>query len=104
MKIVPSTRKISTIEGTMPHSTLLHSAQPRCVRASGGSGGTQSGRISATPAVKSRKMPTCSIEGPKAPLYMSPTERPNWSASTMSTSDGGITCVMVPDAAITPVA
>ena len=28
MKIVPSTRKISTTEGIMPHSTRLHSAQP----------------------------------------------------------------------------
>ena len=27
-----------------------------------------------------------------------------WSASTMSTSDGGMTCVIVPEAAITPVA
>ena len=41
--------------------------------------------------------------GPIAPLYMSPTERPSWSASTISTSEGGISWVMVPDAAITPV-
>ena len=39
-KIVPSTRKISTTDGTMPHSTRFHSAQPRSVRASCGSGGT----------------------------------------------------------------
>jgi hypothetical protein len=44
------------------------------------------------------------MEGPIAPLYMSPTERPSWSASTTRTSDGGITCVMVPEAAMTPVA
>ena len=42
--------------------------------------------------------------GPIAPRYMSPTETPSWSASTISTSEGGITWVMVPDAAITPVA
>ena len=40
--------------------------------------------------------------GPIAPAYMSPTERPSWSASTTSTSDGGISCVIVPEAAITP--
>ena len=33
---------------------------------------------------------------------MSPTERPSWSASTTSTSDGGISWVMVPEAAMTP--
>jgi hypothetical protein len=42
--------------------------------------------------------------GPDCARYMSPTERPSWSASTTSTSDGGISCVMVPEAAITPVA
>ena len=34
---------------------------------------------------------------------MSPTETPSWSARMISTSDGGITWVMVPEAAITPV-
>ena len=33
---------------------------------------------------------------------MSPTERPNWSAITISTSDGGMICASVPEAAITP--
>ena len=33
-----------------------------------------------------------------------PTERPSWSASTIRTSDGGTSCVIVPDAASTPVA
>ena len=42
--------------------------------------------------------------GPMAPAYMSPTLLPSWSPSTISTSDGGISCVMVPDAAMTPVA
>ena len=43
MKMVPSTRKISTSDGTMPQSTLEISAQPRSVRASSGSGGTLCG-------------------------------------------------------------
>ena len=30
---------------------------------------------------------------------MSPTERPSWSASTISTSDGGMACASVPDSA-----
>jgi hypothetical protein len=42
--------------------------------------------------------------GPMAPAYMSPTERPSWSPSTISTKEGGISWVMVPEAAITPVA
>jgi len=41
--------------------------------------------------------------GPIAPAYMSPTERPSWSASTTSTSEGGMSWVMVPDAAMTPI-
>ncbi len=52
MKIVPSTRKISTIDGTMPQSTRFHSAQPRNVRASIGSGGTSFGRNSDTIRMK----------------------------------------------------
>ena len=35
-----------------------------------------------------------------APSYMSPTERPSWSASTISTSDGGMICASVPEAAM----
>ena len=49
-------------------------------------------------------MPTCSIDGPIAARYMSPTERPSWSARMTSTSDGGISWVIVPEAAMTPVA
>ena len=47
---------------------------------------------------------TCTMLGPIAPRYMSPTDRPSWSASTTSTSAGGISWVMVPEAAMTPVA
>ena len=45
---------------------------------------------------------TWMMQGPIAPAYMSPTERPSWSASTISTSDGGMSWVMVPEAAMTP--
>ena len=38
-----------------------------------------------------------------APAYMSPTERPSWSASTIRTSEGGMSWVIVPDAAMTPI-
>ena len=40
--------------------------------------------------------------GPMAPAYMSPTDFPSTSASTTSTSEGGMSWVMVPEAAITP--
>ena len=40
----------------------------------------------------------------KAPWYMSPTERPSWSAITISTRLGGMICANVPDAAMTPAA
>ena len=35
---------------------------------------------------------------------MSPTEAPSWSASTISTIDGGTICASVPEAVITPLA
>ena len=40
----------------------------------------------------------------KAPSYMSPTERPSWSAMTIRTSEGGMIWASVPEAAMTPVA
>ena len=48
--------------------------------------------------------PAPALLGPIAPAYMSPTERPSWSARTTSTSEGGMSWVIVPEAAITPVA
>ena len=42
------------------------------------------------------------MPGMNAPAYMSPTERPSWSAMMISTSDGGMICASVPDAAIVP--
>lgn len=79
------------------------SAQPRSVRASAGRAGTRCGETIDTPRMKSVKKASCRTDGPIAPRYMSPTETPSWSASTIRTSEGGITCVIVPDAAITPV-
>ena len=46
MKIVPSTRKISAIEGTMPISTFRTRAAFSSPRISGGRGGMSWGRIS----------------------------------------------------------
>ena len=46
--------------------------------------------------------PISAKPGMKAPLYMSPTLLPIWSASTISTRDGGMICANVPEAAITP--
>ena len=102
--MVPRTRKISTMEGIMPHNTRLTSFHPIGSRACSGIGGIECGRMIAMMTMNSRKIATCRIDGPMAPRYMSPTERPSWSARMISTSDGGISCVMVPDAAMTPVA
>ena len=44
------------------------------------------------------------MPGMKAPSYMSPTDLPSWSAITISTSEGGMICASVPEAAMTPVA
>ena len=44
------------------------------------------------------------MPGMNAASYMSPTERPSWSAITISTSDGGMIWANVPEAAITPMA
>ncbi|MGY3648626.1 hypothetical protein ACVWW2_003917 [Bradyrhizobium sp. LM4.3] len=40
----------------------------------------------------------------KAPSYMSPTDLPSWSAITIRTSEGGMICASVPEAAMMPVA
>ncbi len=76
----------------------------RKVRASSGSAGAEAGLISVISSTYSMYRPVSTMPGTNAPLYMSPTERPSWSASTISTSDGGMICASVPDAAITPVA
>ena len=55
-----------------------------------------------TIATQAQNSPIWIRLGPIAPAYMSPTERPSTSASTTRTSDGGMSCVMVPDAAMTP--
>ena len=103
MKMVPRTRKISTSEGTIPQATFDHRAMPLRVRAAGGNAGTRCGWKIETSNMKPENRSTCAIEGPMAPRYMSPTGTPSWKARTMSTNDGGMTCVMVPEAAITPV-
>ena len=86
----------------MPRRHFFHSGQPCSVRASIGSAGTSCGRTTLTMATQMQNSAIWMMLGPIAPAYMSPTERPSWSASTTSTSDGGMSCVMVPEAAITP--
>ncbi len=102
--MVPSTKKMSTMEGIMPASTRNTSARLSSPRASGGKAGRSLGRTIDISRMKSMKIATCRIDGPIAPRYMSPTDLPSWSARTISTSAGGMTCVIVPEAAITPVA
>ena len=103
MKIVPSTRKISPSDGIMPRRHFFSSAQPRSVRASSGSAGTSFGQMMLMIKTQMQNRAIWIRLGPIAPAYMSPTERPSTSASTTSTSDGGMSCVMVPDAAMTPI-
>jgi hypothetical protein len=74
------------------------------MRASAGSAGTAAGLTKATMTMNRMYSATSSRPGISAPAYMSPTERPIWSASTISTSDGGIACASVPDAVMVPVA
>ena len=74
------------------------------MRASGGRAGTQPGRTTARMMMNRANRPTSSRPGTMAPAYMSPTERPNWSAMTISTSEGGMIWASVPEAVMTPVA
>ncbi len=62
------------------------------------------GRTKVTSITKAKYSPTVISPGARAPAYRSPTERPNWSAMTISTSDGGMACANVPDAVMAPVA
>ena len=74
----------------------------RIVRASSGSAGTHSGLTNDVSRMKPAYSPASTMPGMKAPAYMSPTDRPSWSAMMMSTSEGGMICASVPDAAIVP--
>ena len=74
------------------------------MRASLGSAGIQSGLMMATAKINNKYKPTSIKPGYKAPWYISPTERPNWSASTINTKDGGKACAKVPEALMVPVA
>ena len=72
--------------------------------ASGGKAGAILGLKMATNTTKPIYKPTNNKPGTKAPEYISPTERPNWSAKTINTKEGGIACASVPEAVIVPVA
>jgi len=99
-KAMPTDRAISTSSEGMPCPPLGSTK----VRASGGMAGADFGLNRAIAMTYRMYSPVRAKPGRKAPLYMSPMERPSWSASTISTSDGGMICDSVPDAAITPVA
>src|SRR5262249_47343825 len=103
VKMVPSTRKIRPADGMMPRRHFDHNAQPCSVRASSGSAGTSFGQSWLTMKTQMQNSTTWMMLGPIAPAYMSPTERPIWSARTTRTSDGGMSWVIVPDAAMTPI-
>jgi hypothetical protein len=74
------------------------------MRASSGKAGVHEGRTKETTSTKMMYRPTSSRPGTSAPAYMSPTERPIWSASTISTNEGGMACAKVPEAVMVPVA
>ena len=72
------------------------------VRASMGSAGTHVGLKIDTNKIYKIYKPTKIKPGVNAALYKSPTGRPNWLASTMSTKEGGMICASVPEAAMVP--
>ncbi len=100
--MVPSTRKISTSGGTSVVSTRANKAVPCRVRALAGIAGAAAGLINVSTNTYSRYRLTSAMPGSSAPLYMSPTEVPSWSARMINTSEGGMICASVPDAAMTP--
>ena len=75
----------------------------RIVRASGGSAGAFAGR-SADEQDIAEVQPGQHEPGNERALVQVADAAPSWSASTISTSDGGMICASVPDAAITPLA
>ena len=95
--------KISTSDGTIETMQRTNSTPTLAVRTSLGSAGTFSGQMMLTMKIQAQNSPTRMKLGMKAPAYMSPTDLPIASASTTSTSDGGMIWVMVPEAAMTPV-
>ena len=74
----------------------------RKTRASGGSAGAHCGLKIVQARTYPKYRPASTKPGMNAPLYMSPTDLPSWSAMMISTSDGGMICASVPDAAMTP--
>ncbi len=95
--------KIRTSDGTIETMQRTNRTPTLAVRTSLGRAGTFSGQMMLTMKIHAQNSATRMKLGMKAPAYMSPTDLPIASASTTSTSDGGMICVMVPEAAITPV-
>ena len=72
--------------------------------ASAGSPGAAFGKINVTRKAYKAYRPASTKPGMKAPSYISPTDLPSWSAITIRTSEGGMICANVPEAAMMPVA
>ncbi len=89
----------------MPRMHFQISGQPRSVRASGGSAGTcgrTDDREDQHPAGEQQRPGRC--EAPVAPIYMSPGERPSRVGEHDQDERRRMSWVMVPEAAMTPVA
>jgi hypothetical protein len=109
---VPSGRVLAKATAAMTDSTVKMPSErrpevpssSRMVRASAGRAGTKVGLIRLTIRIKPTYRPVSTKPGTKAPAYRSPTLLPSWSARMISTSEGGMICASVPEAAITPLA
>ena len=99
--IDPSTAKIRTAEGMMPVQAL----DQRRGQVRGGAFGMAGTNVGPCAARREGVARTSAPAGSTAPgaLVHVAHRRPSWSASTTSTSEGGTSWVMVPDAS-TPVA
>ena len=103
-KMLPNTNKISTNGGNMDCTTRCRNSRRGIWQTSGGRAGAASGFKKATSNTCKAKAPAIIRPGITAPRNRLPTETPNWSPSTTSTTLGGMICPKVPEAAITPVA
>ena len=75
--ILPNTANIKTAEGIIPRKHFFQSCQPFKVLASLGMPGKSFGRSLVNTNVYIKNKSICRIEGPHAPLYISPTDLPS---------------------------
>src|SRR5690606_42077332 len=100
-------RYADTAEITISTSNERPPREPlgsRKARASAGSAGADEGLMMDISTMYAMYAPASRNPGTMAARYMSPMDRPSWSARMISTSDGGMICDKVPEAAMTPVA